>query len=140
MAPLPKAKIAPVPPAFTCVGLDLARPIITQSGRKSNKRYLCLFTSVTSRVVHLEIAFALDSDSFLQCFSQFCSRRITPEHVFSDNGSNFVGAKRELRDGIRRCTTHLVLSKHSQKGVNLLFNFSGASHYGGVWDRQIRSF
>ena len=140
MAPLPKAKVAPVRPVFTCVGLDFAGPIITQSGRKSNKRYLCLFTCVTSRVVHLEIAFALDSDSFLQCFSRFsrfCSRHITPEHAFSDNGSNFVGADRELRNGIRRCTTHPVLSKLSRKGVNLLFNFSGASQ---MWNRQIISF
>ena len=101
MAPLPKARVTPGPPAFTCVGLDFAGPFITQSGRKKNKRYLCLFTCMASRAVHLEIAFALDSDSFLQCFSRFCSRRITPEHVFSDNGSNFVGAERELRDGIR---------------------------------------
>ena len=140
MAPLPKARVTPGRPAFTCVGLDFAGPFITQSGRKTNKRYLCLFTCMASRAVHLEIAFALDSDSFLQCFLRFCSRRITPEHVFSDNGSNFVGAERELRDGIRRCTTHPVLSKLSRKGVNWHFNPPGASHHGGVWERLIRSF
>ena len=95
---------------------------------------------MASRAVHLEIAFALDADSFLQCFSHFCSRRITPEHVFSDNGSNFVGAERELRDGIRRCTTHPVLSKLSQKSVNWHFTPPGASHHGGAWERLIRSF
>ena len=140
MASLPKAIVTPGRPAFACVELDFAGPFITQSGRKTNKRYLCLFTCMASRAVHLEIAFALDSDSFLQCFSRFCSRRITPEHVFSDNGSNFVGAERELRDGIRRCTTHPVLSKLSRKGVNWHFNPPGASHHGGIWERLIRSF
>ena len=60
--------------------------------------------------------------------------------MVSDNGSNFVGAERELRDGIRRCTTHPFLSKLARKGVNWRFNPPGASHHGGVWERLIRSF
>ena len=136
VAPLPKVGVTPGRPAFICVGLDFTWSFIIQIGRKSNKLYLCLFTCMTFQAVYLEIAFALDSHSFLQCFSRFCSRRITSEHVFSDNGSNFVGAERELQDSIRRCTTHPILSKLSRKGVNWHFNPSGASHHGGL----IRSF
>ena len=51
-----------------------------------------------------------------------------------------MGAERELRDGIRRCTTHPVLSKLAKKEVNWRFNPPGASHHDGVWERLIRSF
>ena len=140
MAPLTKARVTPGRLALACAGLDFAGPFITQSRRKSNKRCLCLFTCMAFRIVHLEIAFALDSDSFLQCFSRFCSRCITSEHVFSGSGSNFVGPEWELRDGIHRYTTHPLLSKLSRKCVNWRFNPSGASHHGEVWERLIRSF
>ena len=133
MAPLPIFRVTPGKPAFTCVGLDFAGPFLTKSGRSLTKRYLCIFTCLASRAVHLEVAFGLDSDSFLQCFSRFCNWRLTPELLVSDNGSNFVGAERELRDGIRRCTTHPVLSKLAKKGVNWRFNPPGASHHSGVW-------
>ena len=140
MAPLPNFQVTPGKPAFKCVGLDFAGPFLTKSRRSLTKRYLCIFTCLASRAVHLEVAFGLDSDSFLQCFSRFCNRRLTPELLVSDNSSNFVGAERELRDGIRRCTTHLVLSKLERKGVNWRFNPPGASHHGGVWECLMRSF
>jgi len=140
MATLPKFKVTPGHPAFTCVGLDFAGPFMTKNERSLTKRYLCLFTCLASRAVHLEIAFSLDIDSFLQCFTRFYSRHITPDHVFSDNRSNFVGAEQELRGGIRRCATHLVLSKRAMKGVQWHFNPPGSSHYGGIWKRLICSF
>ena len=140
MPPVPNFPVTPGKPAFMCVGLDFAGPFFTKSRRSLTKRYLCIFTCLASQVVHLKVAFGLDSDSFLQCFCCFCNRRLTPELLLSDNGSNFVGAERELRDGIRPCTIHLVLSKLARKGVNRQFNPPGASHHGRVWKRLIRSF
>jgi len=140
MATLPKFRVTLGRSAFTCVGLNFAGPFMTQYGRSLTKHYLCLFTCLASRAVYLEVAFSLDTDSFFQCFSRFCSRCITPDHVFSDNGNNFVGAERELREGIRRCTTHFLLSKLAMKGVHWHFNPSGSSHYGWIWKRLICSF
>ena len=53
--------------AFTRTAVDFAGPFITVQGRgiRRAKRYLCLFTCLTTRAVHLEIAFGLDTDSFL---------------------------------------------------------------------------
>ena len=140
MAPLPNFRVARGKPAFTCVGLDFAGPFLNKCERSLTKRCLCIFTCLASRAVYLEVAFGLDSDSFLQCFSRFCYRRLTPELLVSDNGSNFVGAERELRNGIRRCFIYSVLSKLAKKGVNWRFNPPGASHHGGVWECLIRSF
>ena len=61
-----------------------------------DERYLCLFTCLATRAVHLEMAFALDTYSFLNAFYRMVSRRGKPEEVVSDNGGNFFAAGKEL--------------------------------------------
>ena len=65
-------------------------------GRPRQKRYLCLFTCLASRAVHLEIAYGLDVDSFMNALNRMISRRGVPEEMISDNGTNFVAANKEL--------------------------------------------
>ena len=68
------------------------------------------------------------------------SRRRTPTYVISDNGSNFVGADRDLRelvetfdqDGIIREST-----KHHR--VDWKFHPPSAPHFGGVFEALIKS-
>ena len=40
----------------------------------------------------------LTTESFLAAFHRFVSRRCLPSEMHSDNGTNFVGATRELKD------------------------------------------
>ena len=44
-----------------------------------------------------------DTDSFINAFSRMVARRGTPAFVLSDNGTNFVGAERELCPTLRWC-------------------------------------
>ena len=60
-------------------------------GRKRAKRYLYLFTCLLSHVVHLEMAYSLDKDSFLKAFYGMTCPRGLPQEIMSDNGTNFVG-------------------------------------------------
>ena len=80
--------------------VDFGGPFVTIQGRgrQRQKRYLCLFTCLASRAVHLEMAFGLDTDSFLRAFGRMCNKRGVPEEMISDNGTNFVGANQELRE------------------------------------------
>ena len=59
MAPLPLNRLETSLKAFTRVAVDFGGPFITIQGRgrRREKRYLCLFTCLTSRAVHLEIAY-----------------------------------------------------------------------------------
>ena len=100
MAPLPKIRLKLPLRAFARTAVDFAGPFVTIQGRgkKRAKRYLCLFTCLTSRAVHLEMAYGLDIDSFLNAFNRMANRRGLPEEMISDNGTNFVGVERELRE------------------------------------------
>ena len=66
MAPLPTFRLRPSLRAFVRTAVDFARPFITKQGRGKSrcKHYFCLFTCLTTRVVHLEMAYGLDSDFF----------------------------------------------------------------------------
>ena len=66
-------------------------------GKRQQKCYLCLFTCLATRAVHLEVAYGLNTNSFLRALCIMCNRRGVPEEILSDNGTNFVDANQELR-------------------------------------------
>ena len=138
-ADLPVDRVTPHEPAFTSVGVDYFGPFAVKRGRGREKRYGCMFTCLTTRAVHIETTDTLDTDSFLNCLYRFMARRGEPRLVRSDNGSNFVGAERELRKEMESWNKERIQETMSQRGIRWLFNPPAASHMGGVWERQIRS-
>ena len=99
-ADLPVDRVTPHEPAFTSIGVDYFGPFTVKRGRGREKRYDCMFTCLTTRAVHIETADTMDTDTFLNCLYRFMARRGEPRLIRSDNGSNFVGAERELRKEI----------------------------------------
>ena len=124
MAPLPKARSKLPLRAFSRVAVDYGGPYITIQGRgrRREKRYLCLFTCLLSRAVHLEVAYGLDTDSFLRAFARFAYRRGLPIEIISDNGTNFVGAARELQVLVEAVDEEAVSRTLANKGVTWTFN------------------
>ena len=59
--------------------------------------------------------------------------------IRSDNGTNFVGAVRELREAIEEMDHDKITEKLRKQQIDWRFNPPGASHMGGVWERQIRT-
>ena len=134
MAPLPPPRVLPGKPAFSCVGVDYAGPYSTKVGSRCSKRYICLFLCMATRVVHSQ-----EMDSFLLAFHRFTSRQAIPEDVYSDNGTNFVGAARELRLVVESWDKTHLQSKLARRRVLWHFNPPAASHQGGCWERLRRS-
>lgn len=101
------------------------------------KRYGVIFTCMSSRALHLEVAYTLDTDSCINALRRFMSRRGQVQHIRSDNGTNLVGAKRELQNAITAWNQNKINNAMLQKGVQWSFNPLTASHHGGVWERFI---
>lgn len=100
MADLPEERVLPDKAPFTDVGVDYFGPIDVKRGRSHLKRYGVLFTCLTSRAVHLEVAYTLDADSYINAVRRFICRRGPVSSIRSDNGTNFVGANRELKESL----------------------------------------
>ena len=96
MACLPEDRLEPAPP-FSYCAVDYFEPFIVKERRSEVKRYGVLFTCMGSRSVHLETANSLDSSSFINALSRFMHRRGAVRQLRSDQGTNFVGARNELK-------------------------------------------
>ena len=59
-----------------------------------------IFTCLAVRAVHIEVIHGMDTDSFSHALRRFMSRRGKPQEMRSDNGTNFVGGNRELKEAI----------------------------------------
>ncbi|XP_071153097.1 uncharacterized protein [Mytilus edulis] len=57
----------------------------------------------------------------------------------TDNGTNFVGSEKELGEEIKRWNFNQIQEFMIQKRIQWGFNPPSASHFGGVWERLIRS-
>ena len=139
MADLPANRVEAGKPPFSYVGLDYFGPIYIKRARSTVKRYGCLFTCLTTRAIHIEIAHSLDTDSFIQALTRFISRRGNPEEIRSDNGTNFRGAEKELGEALAQWNQSKIGGFLVQKRIKWFFNPAFASHFGGSWERQIRT-
>ena len=81
----------------------------------------------------------MSTDSFLCVLRKFIARRSKPRRTLSDNGVNFVGAARVLRDSLKELNQQQIHDFLSQKNIEWRFNSPTASHMGGVWEKMIRS-
>ncbi|KAK0145451.1 hypothetical protein N1851_015639 [Merluccius polli] len=117
MADLPVERIIPDLPPFTNVGVDYFGPIKVKRGRSLEKRY--------------------GSSTFGSCVL-IGYRRGQVSHLRSDNGTNFIGAERELREALAALNHSKIQDAFLQEGIKWSFNPPTASHHGGVWERIIR--
>lgn len=61
------------------------------------KGYIALFVCCITKAIHLELVTTLSTEAFLATLNRFSKKRITFANS-SDNGSNFVGVARELKE------------------------------------------
>ena len=100
MADLPPARLQMFQPPFSHTGVDYFGPFLVRQRMSEVKRYGCIFTCLTVRAVYLEVAPDLTTTSFINALRRFVARRGPVQHIYSDNGTNFVGSERVLKDSI----------------------------------------
>ena len=78
MEDIPSCRLQVDQTAFSSLGVDFFGPLIVKQGRVTVKRYGCVFTCLTVRAIHIEIAHSLSTDSFLNAVRRFIARRSRP--------------------------------------------------------------
>ena len=82
---------------------------------------------------------SLDTDSCWVAINKFIARRGKSTTIISDNGTNFVGLARELKQYINSWNQDQITSELAQKHITWKFNTYGAPPFGGVCERLVRS-
>lgn len=100
MGDLPSVRVKAPGRSFQHCGLDYAGPLLVRAsagrGITCRKAYIALFICLATRAIHLELVSDYSTPAFLNAFVRFSSRRGLPASVYSDNGTTFVEADREL--------------------------------------------
>ncbi|XP_076660469.1 uncharacterized protein LOC143363824 [Halictus rubicundus] len=139
MATLPAGRLAYRERPFSHCGVDYFGPLCVKIGRRREKRWGVLFTCLTTRAIHLDLAHSLSASSAIMASQRLAARRGSPLAVYSDNGTNFVRASKELKDAIAGIDTEKQKEYAASKRIKWLFNPPDAPHMGGAWERMIRS-
>lgn len=147
MGNLPIARVRVSTP-FQNTGIDFCGPFYIKEKKYRNKTrvkvYVCVFVCMTIKAIHLEVVSDLTSDGFLAALRRFAARRGLPEHVYSDNGTNFVGANNQLKDlyAVFNSNEHkkLIQQYASDRRITWHFIPPAAPHFGGLWESTVKSF
>ncbi|CAA9994195.1 unnamed protein product, partial [Nesidiocoris tenuis] len=146
MAALPSCHLQEAK-AFTHTGVDYAGPlditVARRRGGRSQKAYICLFVCMSTKAVHLELTSELSTPCFLAAFRRFLSRRGPCAAMYSDQGTNFVGARTCLRE-MHAFLSHpsyasAISDELSHRQIAWHFNPPAAPHFGGLWESNIKS-
>ncbi|KAH7708795.1 hypothetical protein AAVH_23936 [Aphelenchoides avenae] len=98
---LPLSRVSKTRP-FYHTGLDFFGPVYLRVPKDSGGYYVAkysvaIFTCMTFRCVHLELCPDLSTQSFLDAFQRFGSRREFPARILSDNGLSFITAREVIK-------------------------------------------
>lgn len=143
MGQLPPARIQCSRP-FSTTGVDFCGPVFVKAAlRKSTaiKAYIAIFVCFSTKAVHIELVSDLSTAAFLSAFRRFIARRGKPEHVYSDNGTNFIGAKNELH------AIYQMLHSKDEENIARTLAHEGitwhlipprAPNFGGLWEAAVK--
>ncbi|KHJ87661.1 integrase core domain protein [Oesophagostomum dentatum] len=135
MGPLPRDRVIISKP-FENVGCDFMGPF---SSKTNEKMYVCLFTCLTTRAIHLEVVENLSAGAFLNSFIRFISRRGVPAIVRSDCGTNFKLGEAIIQKMFEKCDENglSLMSYCASERIRWLFNPPASPWMGGAWERLV---
>ncbi|XP_062704178.1 uncharacterized protein LOC134286562 [Aedes albopictus] len=139
MADLPIARLATYSAPFTHTGIDFFGPYEVTVGRRTEKRWGMLATCLTIRAIHIELVPSLSTDSCIMAIRNFIARRGTPSVIYSDRGTNFIGASRQMKEAAEAVNVDDVVKEFTSVDTTWSFNPPFAPHMGGSWERLIGS-
>ena len=117
---------------------DYLGPLLVEDEQRGTKNWICLFTCLNVRAIHLEVIDDMTTDNFILCLRRFFARRGTPSMIISDNAPQF-----KLGNSvINRIWKHIVRDVDVQSyianhGIQWKFITEYAPWKGGFYERLV---
>ena len=128
-------------PAFTHTMLDLFGPYNIRGEaqkRISLKVWGVIFTDLCCRATHIELVCGYDTDNFLLALARFASIRGYPSTIFSDPGSQLVGADNELQQAWLSMDRDLITKAGTERGLKWVFGPPDGPWYQGAVESLVK--
>ncbi|XP_075167651.1 uncharacterized protein LOC142239762 [Haematobia irritans] len=145
MGDLPQTRVVPARP-FINSGVDYCDPFWIHHrvrGKRPTKAYISVFCCFATKAVHLELVFDLSTSAFIGALKRFIARRGHCQNIYSDNATNFVGAKNQLSELAEAIYSseaqENIMTAASSKGIKFNFIPPRAPHFGGLWEAAVKS-
>ncbi|XP_076284778.1 uncharacterized protein LOC143211196 [Lasioglossum baleicum] len=144
MGNLPAARVTEGRP-FVNSGIDYCGPFYIKERQFRNrvrvKIYVAVFVCFATKAVHLEIVGDLTTEAFMAALKRFIARRGICKNLYSDNGTNFVGANHELME-LQQTLSKDEKFNHflNSKAISWHFIPALSPHFGGLWEAAVKSF
>ncbi|GBP00699.1 hypothetical protein EVAR_70784_1 [Eumeta japonica] len=146
MGEIPSCRLEMGMKPFHFCEIDYAGPLhilpYRRRGVRSIKSYICLFIYLVTKAVHIELASDLSTESFLSAFKRILSRRGPVGVLYSDCGTNFVGAKSYLDNLYKLLLSEEYNNRFTNelrdKRIEWKLNPPSAPHFGGIWESNVR--
>ncbi|GFT54114.1 integrase catalytic domain-containing protein [Trichonephila clavipes] len=144
MGDLPKERITP-DKVFNSTGIDLCGPFFIKNKYQRKgpeiKIYVCIFICLVTKAIHLEIISDLTSQALIAALKRFISRRGKCHKIFSDNGTNMIGANREIKalSKLVRDREESLFAFFAEEGIEWSFIPPRSPNWGGLWEANIKS-
>ena len=143
---LPTERTEMVRPFFN-VGVDMCGPFLVRPtkrrGNSTQKCYLALFVCFGTKAVHLEMVTDLTTETFLYALRRFIARRGIPAIIFSDNGTNLVGARNCLHEWYNLIESEAFKKDFQTECVTNRIDWRfippRSPNFGGLWEAHIKA-
>ncbi|XP_036143903.1 uncharacterized protein LOC118645955 [Monomorium pharaonis] len=129
---------------FLCSGVDYCGPFHVRDRVRRNskkyKAYVAIFVCMTTKAVHIELVEDMTTEAFLGALKRFTARRGKVQEIYSDNGTNFVGADRALQQILEAEEfKNTVQEFATSERIEWHFIPPRSPHQGGLWEAAVRS-
>ncbi|XP_029667842.1 uncharacterized protein LOC115238295 [Formica exsecta] len=144
MGDLPRNRVTPARP-FLHTGVEYAGPMWLRTskgrGQRATKAFLVVFVCLSTRAVHLDVASDYSSDAFLAALRRLIARRGLCRALYSDCGTNFVGADAQLRALFAASGQEgqLIARGLAAERIEWHFNPPAAPNFGGLWEAAVKA-
>ena len=137
IAPLPSDRLDIVIP-FHVSGVDVFGEFNLTQGRRPKKRWVLLLTCLTTRAVALYPLKDMSLSTTINALVKFNSQFPALKKLVSDNGTNFKGANREMKEAIAGWNKEELTDRLADIGIDWQFGPAKCGHFGGSWERLIQ--